>query len=157
MIRTVAATLLVAMSCGRAAAPHEPRSLAATPAPPPPPTPSDFPGKPPFEHPLYRFPTAPREYEPLRNPSPPPVRIAGDVPRYPEAARRARVSGVVVLELLIERDGHVSQVHVLKPLPLGLDAAAADAAKTWRYKPVMWNGKPVRVIWLVTVPFTAPA
>jgi protein TonB len=100
-----------------------------------------------IQHPLYIFPQPPRYDEPIRNPPHRPVWIAGKAPKYPEAARRARISGIVIVELLIEKDGHVSAVHVVKPLPFGLDQSVVDAARTWRYKPMLLNGRPVRVIW----------
>lgn len=61
--------------------------------------------------------------------------VAAPVPEYPIVARKARVSGDVVLELLIGKDGAVEKVTVLKPLPFGIDAAAQKAAGAWRFRP----------------------
>jgi TonB family protein len=92
-----------------------------------------------------------------------PVRVGGAVlapsqirkinPVYPEIARTARVQGVVIVELLIDEQGHVSSARVLRSIPL-LDQAALDAVKQWEYTPTLLNGAPVPVIMTATVQFT---
>ena len=49
--------------------------------------------------------------------------------------------------------GDVTDIHVLKPLPFGLDQAAVDAVKRWKFKPGTLNGQPVDVIFNLTVNF----
>ena len=44
-------------------------------------------------------------------------------------------------------------VQVLKPLPFGLDQAAVDAVRRWKFKPGTLNGQPVDVIFNLTVNF----
>jgi TonB family protein len=44
-------------------------------------------------------------------------------------------------------------VRVLKPLPFGLDQAAADAVQRWKFRPGTLNGQPVDVIFNLTVNF----
>ena len=73
-------------------------------------------------------------------------------PAYPDIARQARVQGVVILECTIGRDGQITDVKVLRGIPL-LDAAAVDAVKQWVYEPTLVNGVPARVIMTVTVNF----
>src|SRR5204863_10198103 len=47
-----------------------------------------------------------------------------DIPAtYPDAARAARVMGVVILEITVQPDGTVSNARVMRSIPL-LDAAA---------------------------------
>jgi len=82
-----------------------------------------------------------------------PVRIGGPNPMYPEAARRARIQGVVVLECIIGKDGLVQDVKVLRGLPLGLTEAAVDAVKKWKFEPSTLNNKPVEVLYILTVRF----
>jgi len=92
-----------------------------------------------------------------------PLRVGGDVkapvaiskvdPVYPEVARKARISGIVIVECTISRNGDVTDIHVLKPLPFGLDQAAVDAVKRWKFKPGTLNGQPVDVIFNLTVNF----
>jgi len=97
-------------------------------------------------------------------PPPPPrvVRPGGDVkpprratyvpPVYPPIAQAARVEGTVILEAVIDEAGSVTDVKVLKSVPL-LDDAARQAVAKWRYSPTTLNGVPVSVIMTVTVTF----
>jgi protein TonB len=90
------------------------------------------------------------------------VRVGGDVsapvktrnvdPRYPQVAQAARVAGVVILEAVIGPDGRVTDVKILRSVPL-LDDAAVEAVRQWEYTPTMLNGVPVPVIMTVTVNF----
>jgi len=92
-----------------------------------------------------------------------PLRVGGDVkapvaiskvdPVYPEVARKARVSGIVIVECIIDKSGTVRDVQVLKGLPFGLDQAAVEAVKKWKFKPGTLNGQPVDVIFNLTVNF----
>jgi protein TonB len=92
-----------------------------------------------------------------------PLRVGGDVkppqlihkpePSYPEAARKARMEGVVILEAIITALGNVEEVKVLKSVNPLLDAAAVRAVQQWRYRPATLNGRAVRVYLTVTVTF----
>ena len=96
-------------------------------------------------------------------PPPAPVRVGGNVkppekvrdvpPVYPPVAQSARVQGIVILEAIIGLDGRVSEVKVLRSVPL-LDEAAINAVRQWEYTPTLLNGVPVPVIMTVTVNFT---
>lgn len=83
----------------------------------------------------------------------PPERIHHVLPRYTEVARRARIEGTVVLETVVNKNGEVTQVKVLKPLSFGLEDEAVKAVKQWRFKPSTLNGKPVDVLYVLTVYF----
>jgi len=82
-----------------------------------------------------------------------PERLSGPNPQYPEAARRARIQGVVVLECTIGKDGTVQNINVLRGLPLGLTESAVDAVNRWKFKASTLNGKPVEVLYILTVRF----
>jgi TonB family protein len=92
-----------------------------------------------------------------------PLRVGGDVrapevitrvePVYSIEARRAGITGIVILEAVIQKDGHVASVQVLKPLPMGLGEAAADALRQWEFRPGTLNGLPVDVIFNLTMNF----
>jgi len=70
-------------------------------------------------------------------PEGPPYRVGGDIqepekiyhvnPEYPELARRARLDGFIMLQAVIDREGNVKDVSVLRGLGLGLDEAAVDS------------------------------
>jgi TonB family protein len=85
----------------------------------------------------------------------PPVKVRNVLAVYPDLALKARVSGVVILEVHIGIDGAVNDARVLRGLPL-LNDAALDAVKQWMYEPTLLNGTPVPVIMTVTVAFTLP-
>jgi protein TonB len=98
--------------------------LDAPPPPPPPPPP---------------VPVAP----------PHPVRIGGLIqapallkrvePVYPEIAMMAKVGGMVILEAVVNADGKVESVKVLRSVKF-LDEAAVAAVRQWEYSPLMLNG-----------------
>jgi len=82
-----------------------------------------------------------------------PEKISGAAPVYTELARRSRVSGTVIVEVIIDEQGNVVDPRVLKGEPMGLDRAAVDAIETWKFKPAMKEGKPVKVYYVLTVNF----
>ena len=75
-------------------------------------------------------------------------------PAYPEQARKARLSGVVILACTIGPDGVVREVKAVRSEPMGLTEAAVDAVKQWRYEPARDSaGKAVTVVSTVTISF----
>lgn len=84
----------------------------------------------------------------------PPVKIYSPRPLYTEDARRAGIEGVVILETVVDEEGNVRDVKVLKGLPHGLDQSAIDTVKTWRYEPAVRNGEPVAVYFTFTINFS---
>jgi periplasmic protein TonB len=71
-------------------------------------------------------------------------------PPYSDEARKAKYSGVVMVEAVITVDGRVTNPRVIKSPGLGLDESTTNTMRTWRCKPVTGpNGKPVPVL----VPF----
>lgn len=107
---------------------------------------------------LFGLPTEPPP-EPSRGPLRvggnvlPPVRRYAPPARYPEIARAARIEGKVVVEAVIDATGRVTRVRVLESLPLGLDRAAVEAVERWRFEPATNNGKPVAVLYNLTIWF----
>ena len=83
----------------------------------------------------------------------PPRRTRQVNPRYPEAARRARIQGDVKLRVKVDQHGDVEDVSVLNGLGMGLTEAAEKAVRQWKYQPAMRDGKPVAVDINVTVRF----
>lgn len=93
-----------------------------------------------------------------------PVRIASGVvvgrlikkvaPTYPEEARSWGQAGSVVLSALIAEDGTMKELYISQPAGLGLDEAAIEAVRQWRYKPYTLQGQPVQVETQITINFT---
>jgi protein TonB len=82
-----------------------------------------------------------------------PAKIKDVMPVYPDIAMRARVAGMVILEAVIDAEGRVVNVKVLRSVPM-LDQAAIDAVRQWEFTPTRLNGVPVPVVMTVTVNFT---
>jgi TonB family protein len=91
-----------------------------------------------------------------------PIRVGSNVqesklihkvdPVFPDTAKAARVSGVVILQLTVGVEGNVLEAQVLRGHPL-LDQAALEAVRQWRYSPTMLNGEAVSVIATVSLRF----
>jgi protein TonB len=111
----------------------------------------------------------PTEITPPPPPPPPPlvrrdpVRVGGQIkepqlarriePVYHPLAVRANVTGTVILEAVVDRDGRVSDVRVLRSAHRMLDDAAIEAVRQWQYVPLVLNGIPERFILTVVLTF----
>jgi protein TonB len=94
----------------------------------------------------------------------PPIRIGGKVeapallhrvnPVYPPIAVSARLQGTVILEALVDRDGTVADVKVLRSAGAVLDTQAQIALKKWRYSPLVLNGVRERFVLTVILSFS---
>lgn len=101
--------------------------------------------------------TAPNHGQPLR------VRVSQGVtqgrrikavqPVYPEAAKYQRISGQVVLGIVIDKNGNVTDLQVLDG-PNELVASAVKAVRQWKYQPYVLKGQPVEVSTTITVNYT---
>lgn len=74
-------------------------------------------------------------------------------PVYPPAARAKLIQGEVLLRAIIDKEGKISEVHVLSGDD-ALSPAAVEAVKQWRYKPMMVDGEPREVDTTITVTFS---
>lgn len=93
-----------------------------------------------------------------------PYRVGGSIgqprqikrvePIYPPEAVLARTSGMVILEAVIDKNGKVKDLTVLRHVTPAFDRAAMAAVQQWEYEPVLLNGVPVEVIFTVTVNFS---
>ena len=64
-------------------------------------------------------------------------------PVYTDEARRLRIEGEVLVDVIFRASGQVQAVRVVKGLGHGLDEAALRAAEQIRFKPAMQQGQPV--------------
>jgi len=96
--------------------------------------------------------------------APPPIRIGGKIqsprlvhrvePFYPPVAVSARLQGVVILEALVDREGTVADVKVLRSAGSVLDREALIAVRQWRYAPLVLNGQRLRFVVTVILSFS---
>jgi TonB family protein len=83
----------------------------------------------------------------------PPIKLGGPVPAYPEEAREAGISGVVVLDTLIDDEGIVQDIVVERSPDESLSDAAMRAVEQWTFQPALLEGEPVTVRFILTVNF----
>jgi TonB family protein len=78
-------------------------------------------------------------------------------PNYPPEAMRAKVEGTVKMEMIVQADGTVGDVRVVRSLDrkFGLDDAAVKAVKEMRFAPAMKDGIPVPVLLSTEIAFAA--
>ena len=81
-----------------------------------------------------------------------PKLVSSPRPGYPPGARTQRVQGVVVVDILVDVTGKVTEMAVVSGHPLLRDAALA-ALHSWIYEPARLNGRPVAVHERVSVRF----
>jgi TonB family protein len=74
-------------------------------------------------------------------------------PEYPPDAKNQHIQGVVLLRVIVDREGNVSNIQLISGHPL-LAPAAIEAVKQWKYRPFLLNGSPVEVETQVQVNFT---
>ena len=74
-------------------------------------------------------------------------------PEFSEEARKAKVAGNVLVYLQVGIDGRPINVHVIRPIGMGLDQKAVEAVRQYKFKPAMENGHPVVVEMNVEVNF----
>jgi TonB family protein len=75
--------------------------------------------------------------------------------RYPANAKEKGISGQVFVEFVVEKDGSVSNVKVLKGADPELDAEAIRVVKMMpKWKPGKHEGKPVRCFYNLPIRFT---
>jgi TonB family protein len=82
-----------------------------------------------------------------------PKKISSVEPVYPESSRLARVSGIVILQAIITPTGCLHSLKILKPLTPELNTSALLAVSQWRFSPGLLDGKPVDVIFNLTLNF----
>jgi TonB family protein len=77
----------------------------------------------------------------------PPEPMYTPKPAYPPVAERQHLEGTVLLDVLVDENGSVQDVKLLRGVKpdLGLDAAAVDAVRTWRYRPATKEGVRVKI------------
>jgi protein TonB len=74
-------------------------------------------------------------------------------PKFSNAARATKYSGVVLVNLVLDAAGKPAHVQILRPTGLGLDEQAVAAVAQYAFQPAMENGSPVAVELNVEVNF----
>jgi TonB family protein len=74
-------------------------------------------------------------------------------PQYDPKAKDAGIEGVVVLSVIISKEGVPEEIKVTESLEPGLDKNAIAAVQQWKFEPGTKDGKPVRVYATIEVNF----
>lgn len=74
-------------------------------------------------------------------------------PQYPADAKEQHLQGIVVLKVIIDKEGNVSNIQLITGLP-ELAPATIEAVKQWKYKPYLLNETPVEIETRIQVSFT---
>ena len=74
-------------------------------------------------------------------------------PSFSDEARKAKAQGMVLLLVVVGKDGRTYDIHVGQSLGMGLDEKAIEAVKVWRFRPATLNGQPVATQIAVQVDF----
>jgi len=77
--------------------------------------------------------------------------------RYPEEARKNGIEGRVFITLVVEKDGSLSNIHVVRGISKELDAEAVRVLKSCpKWNPGIQNEHPVRVEYTMPITFSLP-
>lgn len=74
-------------------------------------------------------------------------------PEFTEIARYEKYPGVAVVNMVVDKNGNVQRLKLVRPLGLGLDESAQATLKTWRFLPGTRRGEPVAVEMNVEISF----
>ena len=66
-------------------------------------------------------------------------------PQYTEEARAARIEGTVLVRGVVDENGRVQKITVVRKLGHGLDEKAVECVGQWQFEPAMRNGEPTPV------------
>jgi TonB family protein len=76
-------------------------------------------------------------------------------PRYPAGARAFHVTGIAIFACVIDKNGSVRDVEIKKALPAPtLSYMAMEALRQWKFEPGTMDGKPVEVLFNLTISYT---
>jgi len=82
-----------------------------------------------------------------------PEAIYSPEPTFSDEARQSKTQGIVLLMIVVGKDGRPYDIHVRQSLGMGLDQKAIEAVSRWRFRPATLDGQPVATRIAVEVNF----
>jgi protein TonB len=82
----------------------------------------------------------------------PPVPIATVAPSYPSTAKANGIEGTVVVKYVVTETGAVTNIQIVRG-PAELREAVLSAMRSWRFRPAVFDGRPVAVTRVHRFPF----
>lgn len=83
----------------------------------------------------------------------PPRLLHSENPKFTPEARKAKLTGDVIVSLTVDEQGIPQDVAVEKGLGMGLDEAAVEAIRQYRFSPAVKDGVPIKVTMKIVVNF----
>jgi len=77
----------------------------------------------------------------------PPAHLSGGAASYPDKARKLKLRGSVLVEMIVTEKGESTEIHVLESTAALLDEAVVEAVRKWHFEPARKDGVKVRVRW----------
>lgn len=74
--------------------------------------------------------------------------------RYPSQAVENNVQGSVIVQFVVDRDGSVNKVSILRGIGVGCDEEAMRVVRLLKFTPGKQNGRPVKVQFSLPIKFT---
>ncbi len=85
-----------------------------------------------------------------------PQLIERSEPEYTQEGRDAKIEGVCVLTMVVNKEGKAEQIRVAQSLDTGLDQKAIEALSRWRFIPGKKGGEPIDTPASVEINFRLP-
>jgi len=74
--------------------------------------------------------------------------------KYSDDARKAKLQGVVELQVIVSADGRATDIRIVRGLGMSMEQQAVEAVRNWRFKPALGpNRKPVPTQVIIEVQF----
>ena len=84
------------------------------------------------------------------------IKFLSDNIQYPEEAKKAKTEGRVVLQYVVNQDGSISDIKVIRKVSPALDAEAIRVVKSMpKWEPGMQRGMAVRVKYTIPIMFSS--
>ncbi|HKC12020.1 MAG TPA: TonB family protein, partial [Vicinamibacteria bacterium] len=77
----------------------------------------------------------------------PPAHLSGGAASYPDKARKLKLRGSVLVEMIVTEKGEPTEIHVLESTAALLDEAVVESVRKWHFEPARKDGVKVRVRW----------
>jgi protein TonB len=77
-------------------------------------------------------------------------------PEHTQEALDAKLTGEVILSVIVDVEGNPTEIKVTKGLGKGLDEKAVECLRKWRFKPATHNSEPVPAKATVAINFRLP-
>lgn len=86
----------------------------------------------------------------------PPQKLFTPPPQYTSLAYQARIEGRVIIQAVLDEQGQLTNLAVIKGLPMGLTESVLKASERWKFAPATMGGEPVPIFYVLTINLRLP-